>query len=260
MKPKASILIVEDDSIIASVEEWRLKKLGYTVCGRATNGIDALELIKANEPDLVLLDINLEGDMDGIEIARILDSEGNTPFIFLTAHNEAAIINRVKGTLHYGYIKKPFKDEDLRLGIDLALSKSRFISKILTDNALYEMVLDNLPVGIIIADTAGIVTYLNEYARILTKWQGAAEMAHFREIVNIVDAEDEKPLENIYDRIKNEKRILWIPRNSVLITADKERIPVSGNAALLVNNKGAQEGIIVTLFKLKDMDYFRTVS
>jgi response regulator of citrate/malate metabolism len=59
MKTKASILIVEDDSVIASVEEWRLKKMGYTICGRAANGIDALAQVKEKNPDLVLLDINL---------------------------------------------------------------------------------------------------------------------------------------------------------------------------------------------------------
>jgi len=260
MKPRASILIVEDDSVIASVEEWRLKKMGYTVCGRATNGSDALALIREKEPDLVLLDINLEGEMDGIEIAKILDMQGNIPFIFLTAHAEAAIIKRVKGTLHYGYIKKPFTDDDLRLGIDLALSKSRFISQILTDNALYEMALHNLPVGVIITNTDGIILYLNEYARALTKWQGSPELAHFREIVKIVGTDDEKPLENIYDRIKKEQSTLWIPRNSVLITVGKERIPVSGNAALLRNDKGEQMGMVVTLFALKDMDFFRKFS
>jgi len=256
IKPNASILIVEDDSVIASVEEWRLKKLGYTICGRATNGIDALALIREKNPDLVLLDINLEGEMDGIEIAQILDTEGNTPFIFLTAHAEAAIIKRVKGTLHYGYIKKPFSDEDLRLGIDLALSKSRFINQILINNALYEMALNNLPVGVIITDNDGIILYLNEYARVLTKWQGPPELAHFREIVNIVDMNDEKPLENIYDRVKKEQSTLWIPRNSVLLTVGKDRIPVSGNAAPLLNDNGMWEGMIVTLFRLRDMHFF----
>ena len=257
MKSKADILIVEDDSVIASVEEWRLKKLGYTICGRATNGIDALALIKEKKPDLVLLDINLDGEMDGIEIAQILDVQGDIPFIFLTAHAEEAIIKRVKGTLQYGYIKKPFADDDLRIGIELALSKSRFISRILTSNALYEMALTNLPVGVIITNNDGVVIYLNKNARALTKWQDPPELAHFREIVNIVDMDDEKPLENIFDRIKKEASTIWFPRNSVLLTVHQNRIPVSGNVAPLLNDKGEWEGMVVTLFALRDMHFFR---
>lgn len=259
MKPNASILIVENDSVIASVEEWRLKKLGYTICGRATNGVDALALVNEKKPDLVILDINLDGEMDGIEIAKVLDKQGNIPFIFITGHAEEAIVQRAKGTLQYGYIKKPFTDDDLRIGIDLALAKSRFIGHILTDNAMYEMVLNHLPVGVIIANNEGVVIYLNEYARLLTNWQGPADSAHFREIVNIVDANNGKPLENMYDRIKLERSVHWIPRNSDLLPVGKGRIPISGNATLLFNDKGGHEGMVITLFAMKEMRYFRTV-
>lgn len=248
MKHNASILIVEDDSIIANVEEWRLENLGYTVCGHAANGIDALALIKEKKPDLVVLDINLDGEMDGIEIAKILDTQWNIPFIFLTAHGEEDIIQRVKGTLQYGYIKKPFSDDDLRIGIELALSKSRFVSQILTNNALYEMALNHLPVGVIITNNEGVIIYLNEHARSLTKWRDPPNFAHFREIVQIVNRTSGKRIENIYDRITKEQLTIWIPDNSALITSDKDGLPISGNAGPLFNDEGEQEGMIVILF------------
>ncbi|MEI6842462.1 MAG: response regulator [Methanomicrobiales archaeon] len=260
MKRNVSILIVENDSVIASVEEWRLKKLGYTICGRAANGIDALALIKEKKPDLVILDINLDGEMDGIEIAKVLDKQGNIPFIFLTAHGEEAIIQRAKGTLQYGYIKKPFNDDDLRIGIELALAKNRFIGHILTDNALYEMALNHLPVGVIITNNEGVVIYLNEYARSLTKCQDPPNIVHFREIVTIVDRTNGKPLENISERIKLEQSTIWIPDNSALITPDDESLPVTGNAAPLFDDTGRSEGMVVTLFALRDIIYFKTIS
>ena len=260
MKTKVSILIVEDDSVIASVEEWRLKKMGYTICGRAANGIDALALVKEKNPDLVLLDINLDGEMDGIDIARILDTQTNIPFIFLTAHAGEAIIERVKGTLQYGYIKKPFNDDDLRIGIELAISKSRFIHRILTNNALYEMALNHFPLGIIITNNEGMIIYLNENARSLTQWESPHGLTHFREIVKIVDRTDGRPLENMYERIKKEKSSLWIPLNSVLVTFGNDQIPIVGNAAPLFNDKGEQEGMIVTLFALGEINYFRSLS
>jgi CheY-like chemotaxis protein len=115
------IFFVEDDEIIANLIEWRLKKLGYSVCGSAKNGVDAIPLIKEKKPDLVLLDIELKGPMDGIEMGELLSSQTKIPFIYLTAHTEDSILKRAKNTGSKGYVKKPFSDDDLRVAIELAL-------------------------------------------------------------------------------------------------------------------------------------------
>ena len=117
------ILIVEDDDIIARVEDWRLKNLGYTVCGRATNGSDAIELVANKKPDVVLMDINIKGEIDGIETARMIKKEFNIPVIYVTSHSDGATLVRAKETKPDGFILKPFEDNDLRIAIELALSK-----------------------------------------------------------------------------------------------------------------------------------------
>ena len=117
------ILIVEDDDIIARVEDWRLKNLGYTVCGRATNGADAIELVANKKPDVVLMDINIKGEIDGIETARMIKKEFNIPVIYVTSHSDGATLVRAKETKPDGFILKPFEDNDLRIAIELALSK-----------------------------------------------------------------------------------------------------------------------------------------
>jgi CheY-like chemotaxis protein len=117
----AKIFFVEDDEIVAKVIEWRLNNLGYSVCGSAKNGIDAIKLIKEKEPDLILLDIELKGSMDGIEVGEFLSSKTTIPFIYLTAHTEDSILKRAKSTGSKGYVKKPFSDDDLRVAIELAL-------------------------------------------------------------------------------------------------------------------------------------------
>lgn len=256
--PKADILIVEDDAVISRLEEWRLCQLGYTVCGRATNAADALTITKEKKPDLILLDINIEGEMDGIDLAGILATKTDIPVIFLTSHAEEAILKRVKGTLQYGYIKKPFKDDDLRIGIELALSKSRFINRILMDNALYEMVLNHFPLGVIITDNNGLVTYINGSARSILRWQDRLGIATYWEIVKIVTGIPEKPFEDIMLRVKNEESAVWIPQNSFLITREEKRIPVSGNAAPIYNENGVREGMVITLVALAgEKKYFR---
>jgi CheY-like chemotaxis protein len=115
------IFFVEDDEIVAKVIEWRLNKLGYTICGSAKNGVDAIAVIKDKAPDLVLLDIELKGHMDGIDVGEFLSSQTKIPFIYLTSHTEDSILKRAKSSRPKGYIKKPFSDDDLRVAIELAL-------------------------------------------------------------------------------------------------------------------------------------------
>ena len=118
-----SILLVEDDDIIARVEDWRLKNLGYTVCGRATTGAEAMEMVVNKKPDLVLMDINIKGNIDGIETAKMIKKGFNIPVIYVTSHSDGATLEREKETKPDGFIIKPFDDNDLRVAIELALKK-----------------------------------------------------------------------------------------------------------------------------------------
>jgi len=115
-----SILIVEDDDIIARVTDWRLKNLGYTVCGRASTGAEAMELLISQKPDLVLMDINIRGDIDGIDTAMMIKKGFNIPVIYITSHSDGPTLERAKETKPDGFIIKPYEDADLRVAIELA--------------------------------------------------------------------------------------------------------------------------------------------
>ena len=117
------ILLVEDDDIIAKVAEWRLKNLGYAVCGRAITGAEAMELVVKCKPDLVLMDINIKGDVDGIETAKMIKKGFNIPVVYVTSHSDGPTLERAKSTQPDGFIVKPFDDNDLRVAIELALKK-----------------------------------------------------------------------------------------------------------------------------------------
>jgi two-component system, response regulator PdtaR len=120
---KGSILLVEDDDIIAKVAEWRLKNLGYDVCGRATTGAEAMELVVNGKPDLVLMDINIKGDIDGIETAKMIKKGFNIPVVYVTSHSDGSTLERARATQPDGFICKPFEDNDLRVAIELALKR-----------------------------------------------------------------------------------------------------------------------------------------
>ncbi len=122
MSPK-KILLVEDDDIIAKVADWRLKNLGYEMVGRATSGAEAMELVVKNRPDLVLMDINIQGEIDGIETAKMIKKGFSIPVVYVTSHSDGPTLDRARATQPDGFIVKPFEDNDLRIAIELALKK-----------------------------------------------------------------------------------------------------------------------------------------
>jgi CheY-like chemotaxis protein len=117
------ILLVEDDDVIARVADWRLKNLGYAVAGRAVSGAEAMELVVREKPDLVLMDVNIRGDVDGIETAKMIKDGFKIPVIYVTSHSDGPTLERAKATHPDGFIVKPFDDNDLRVAIQLALNR-----------------------------------------------------------------------------------------------------------------------------------------
>ncbi|ADI73899.1 response regulator receiver protein [Methanohalobium evestigatum Z-7303] len=115
------IMVVEDENSVALDIKNRLKKLGYTVAGTASTGENAIKKAKKDHPDLVLVDIVLKGEIDGIEVARYIHNNLDIPVVYLTAYADDELIERAKHTEPYGYILKPFQDKDLRSNIEIAL-------------------------------------------------------------------------------------------------------------------------------------------
>jgi two-component system, response regulator PdtaR len=117
------VLIVEDDEIIAYIEQWRLKKLGYDICGSAGTGAEAMNSVAKMRPDIVLMDIHLKGEIDGIETAGRIKKDFNIPVIFVSAYIDEATISRAKAIHPDGFLRKPFDDDDLRIALELGLKK-----------------------------------------------------------------------------------------------------------------------------------------
>ncbi|MBD2206714.1 response regulator [Calothrix sp. FACHB-1219] len=117
-----TILIVEDEWVIALDIKQHLQKLGYSVCGTANSAAKALELVATTKPDLVLMDIYLQGDKSGIEAADQIRQQFYIPVIFLTAHADEATLAQAIATHPYGYIVKPFEEQDLIIAIQVALA------------------------------------------------------------------------------------------------------------------------------------------
>jgi DNA-binding LytR/AlgR family response regulator len=120
---KKNILVIEDEAIVSKDIQQSLKKLGYNIVGSAATGEKAVELAKKTNPDLVLMDIMLKGEMSGIDAAEQIRKDLNVPVIYLTAYADENTLAKAKVTEPYGYIIKPFKEVDLHTSIEMALYK-----------------------------------------------------------------------------------------------------------------------------------------
>ncbi|AWV96958.1 LytR/AlgR family response regulator transcription factor [Arcticibacterium luteifluviistationis] len=123
MNTPVKILIVEDEMLIAANVSLELTSLGYEVIGIIPRGEEALLHIRENQPDILLLDINLKGNLDGIEVATEMQKEFDIPVVYLTANTDDAHFNRAKETRPYAFISKPFKKKDLQRALELTLTR-----------------------------------------------------------------------------------------------------------------------------------------
>jgi len=117
------ILIVEDDRIIAKLIKVNLEKFGYKSLISVASGEKALEVIENRLPDLILMDIKLEGTLDGVTTANKINEKYDVPIIFLTAHSDKKTVDEAKFSQPYGYIVKPFNEKELQITIEMALYK-----------------------------------------------------------------------------------------------------------------------------------------
>lgn len=119
------ILVVEDERIVALDLKAILRRLGYCLAGVTASGAEAVELCGSLRPDLVLMDIFLKGDMDGVDAACLIQAEADIPVVYLTSHTDQITLQRAKRTAPYGYVLKPVDENGLRTAVELALFKHR---------------------------------------------------------------------------------------------------------------------------------------
>ncbi len=248
---KAGILIVEDERIIAMDIKHSLLNLGYDVVGMVASGEDAI--IKAGEsyPDLVLMDIMLQGEMDGIEAAEEIRNRYNIPMVYLTAYANDTILQRAKITQPFGYVLKPFRETELHSNIEIALYRHAMEKKLQHKEHWLNATLRSISDGIIATDITGRVIFMNTVSEFLTGWQSEEALGkNICKVFQIIDEVTRRPLEmpNI-DMLQ--KQDLFIPPNANLLLARdaSERI-IDHRVAPIRDDDG---GIIGLIFLFRDI-------
>jgi two-component system cell cycle sensor histidine kinase/response regulator CckA len=155
------ILICEDENIVALDIKRHLERFGYEVTGVYESAEDAISACTASKPDIVLMDIQLSGTMDGLEASTIIFQKFNIPVIMLTAYADDITISRAKDGLPFGYILKPFEDRELKTAIEIALFRHEMDEKLRKSEARYRSLFEQAPTANFTADEKGTITDCN---------------------------------------------------------------------------------------------------
>ncbi len=161
---KNKVLIVEDEGIISIDMANSLESLGYEVVDALPTGEEALKVLDTVKPDLVLMDIQLAGELDGIQTAEKINSRYDIPIIYISGHTDELTLSRAKITGPYGYITKSFNYNELHTTIDMAIYKNRMQKKVVENEYLLNTTLENIEDAVINIDNEGYIQYLNTAA------------------------------------------------------------------------------------------------
>jgi PAS domain S-box-containing protein len=166
--PEARIMVVEDEGIIAEHIATSLRDMGFEVCGMVPTGAEALKLAEETCPDLIVMDVVLRGEMDGISAADAIRERFKIPIVYLTAYADDEILERARITEPFGYLIKPFRERELYSTIKMALSKHQLHMKLRESQEWWEVTLQSIGDAVIATDSEGRVIFMNPSAETLT--------------------------------------------------------------------------------------------
>jgi diguanylate cyclase (GGDEF)-like protein/PAS domain S-box-containing protein len=249
---KVRILIVEDEGLIARDIENMVKNAGYAVCGVVQSGTEAVRQAEALEPDLVLMDIILQGEMDGIEAAYVIRERFNLPVIYLTSHTDETTLERAKVSEPFGYTLKPVEQKELMTVMEMALYKHKMELKLREREEWLGTILQSIGEGVIATDRTGCVTFMNPVAEKLTGWSQRESISKpLTSILHAVDEESGKLVRISIPEILSGQ--LRNPVNgTVQIVNYEDKIPVELNATLIRDGKDGASGLVLVLYDLTE--------
>jgi len=170
---KAKILIVEDERIVASDLSNRIERLGYSVVGMASTGEEAIETASSTQPDLVLMDITLQGKIDGVEASDQIRRLYEIPVVYVTAHSDEHTLQRAKITEPFGYVLKPFEERELRTTMEMALYKSSTDRRLRDNERWLATTMSTITDAVITTDRNGKIRLMNAVAEEFAEWTQA---------------------------------------------------------------------------------------
>ena len=252
-----TILVVEDERIIAKGIEKRLKGLGYAVAGLASTGEEGIQKATDLRPHLVLMDIHLGAGMDGVEAAGVIRRRVIIPVVYLTAHSDDATLQRAKLTEPFGYVLKPYEDNDLQTAIEIGLYKHQMERRLRENEQLLAATLGSIGDGVIATDQLGRVRFMNALAEQLTGWSQADALGRsVQEVFHIVGEKTRQPVRNSALAALETGELAELAPDSILIAKDEAERPIDESAILIRDVNGKVSGAVVVFRDITERRQF----
>lgn len=240
------VMIVEDEGIIAMDIRSQLERFGYEVVGTAFSGKQALEMAILRTPDIVMMDIVLKGSMDGISAANAITGSMDIPVIFLTAYSDPDTLQRAKTIGAYGYLIKPFRPDELRSSIEVALYKHQLQRKLKDSEQWFAKTLHCISDAVIATDTEGKVQFMNPIAELLTGQRlTQAEGKSIDQLMTLYTESERKILENSVAKSLQSLAVTDPGTAKVLAAHNGVEIPIDDTAAPILDDNGKLLGAVL---------------
>jgi len=246
------VMVVEDEAIIALDIQMQLINAGFAVTGRAATAARAFRAIERDMPDLVLMDIRLKGEMDGVEAASIIRSRYSIPVIYLSSHTDDATLDRARATEPHGFLVKPFAIGSMKAAITMAVHKHLMERRFQTNPAILSAILHGLPDAVIVTKPTGEILLLNHAAEQCTGWsRGESTGRKLSEIACVRDGDGRKVWPSLFQHVSATGTTARIPGYSGLVAKNGARWDVSGKISPLALD-GESEDLLVILLDVTD--------
>lgn len=237
------ILIVEDEKLLAISIRKSLQKLGYVVHRITDSGEEAIRKVAEINPNLVLMDICLSGDIDALEAAGIIQENYQTPVLYLTDYSEYITSDNQKLREPFSYILKPVEEKELYAAVEMALYKRQIEQRWEQEKQWLESIVDSINSAVVVTDIKGCIQIMNPLAQKLTGWKLEEAVGQdIRKVLNLVNKDNEKIITNIVTQAISKGEVVNLPENCTLIAKDGRKIPVADSIAPIHLQKPPQSG------------------
>jgi PAS domain S-box-containing protein len=251
----ARVLIVEDDPSSAFILQKILGKGHYEIAGLASSGEQACQLVRETKPDLLLMDINIPGEQDGVETAEKILREYDVPLIYLTAFSDQATLERARRTAPFAYLLKPYREKEVLITIEMALYKARLDRVGKATEQRLAATLGALQDYVLTTDATGRVTYLNPAAeRVLGRSATDCVGRPLAELLDLRERETRTRLAEITERLLQPGFHTEPMHPLLLMTAQAEGRLVQVQANALAEPEGTAMGRVIILSDVTQLD------
>ena len=248
---RTQVIVVEDEIIIAMDIQERLITMGYDVPAILSSAEEVLTAVTKIQPDLVLMDIMLKSEMNGIEVASQIQACFDIPIIYLTAYADENTLQQAKITEPFGYILKPFEERELQTAIEMALYKHKMQRMLKESQQRLATTLNSLDEAIVTTDKEHHITLMNPKAERLTGWQ--QEKALGQKLANVLRVvSKKKDLQSLVNNVLNKGEIEILDNHYSLITTDSTLRVLDGSIVPITNGKNKTIGVVLAFRDITD--------